>query len=1142
MRYLASPIDRLSQEYDVVIVGSGYGGAISASRLARAGFRVCVLERGAEFQPGDFPESPTEGLLEFQLDTPDRKVGSPTGLFDMHVNPDISVLAGCGLGGTSLINANVAIEPDARTWLDPIWPEAIRADLDGRIREGLRLAREMLRPTPFPQHIEPPKKLQALEKSAATMGAKAYRLPITVNFEDQVNHVGIEQPACNGCGNCVGGCNHGAKNNLLMNYLPDAVNHGAEIFTRTRVQRVEKVGKRWLVHFDSLEPGQATFGASDMAVMADTVILAAGSLGSTEILLRSRAAGLPVSDRLGHGFSGNGDVLGFAYNADCAIECVGVGSSRGRTGPGPCITGVIDIRDTDVLEDGMVIEEGSIPSSLGPVLAASMFMVARMVGKDTDGGVLDYAQESARELKSLLPGVHTGAIGNTQTFLVMAHDDSQGHIHLVNDRVRINWPGVGRQQIFERINDHLQRATAAVGGTYVKNPMWTSLTGNSLVTVHPLGGCGMGESAETGVVDHRGVVFADRTGTAVHEGLYVSDGSVIPRSVGVNPFLTICALAERTCAIMAEERGFTIPYALPSKPRSEVGEQRIGVTFTEAMRGFFRADPSLDFATAARAGEDADSRLEFTVTITSDDLNAMLASDTHRARLHGVVSASAISPHHLTVTNGSFELLTQDTEEIGVRRMSYRMPLLAHDGTRYFLHGFKRIRDDKGIDVWADTTTLYVTVNAGEDESAPVVGRGILKIQPRDFARQMRTFKITGAGNIARRLAALAQFGSFFAGSLYETYGGVFARRTVLDPHATPRTRRELQTESPEVHAIRTQDGIPLPMVRYPGKSREPVLLVPGLGMSSAMFSLDTIDLSLVEYLNALGHDVWVMEHRACSDVSVVDEHFGADHVAAFDLPAAIRKVCDVTGAAAVDVVGQGFGSMTLLMSLVAGLRGVRSAVCMQAGLHMSVPTTTRFKAGLHLTQLLRALGKDSLEATVTASAGWKSKLFDAGLRMIPVEADASCASPVCRRITFMYGNAFQHSQLNRATHEALHELFGVVNLDMLEHLSKMVRSGHAVRSDGTSYLRNLERLALPITFLHGSENACFLPASTEATYHLLGQTNGAHFYRYQLLNDYGDMDIVIGRNAARDVYPHIAEHLERVAGSQVIQTLEIGN
>lgn len=358
MTYIATPIDRMSEQYDVVVVGSGYGGAISASRLARAELKVCLLERGDERQPGDFPESSLEGMREIQMDWPNRRMGAHNALYDFHVNPDISVLVGCGLGGTSLINANVAIMPDERVWLDPKWPDAIRADRETRIAQGVARAGEMLRPTPFPEHLPTPHKLQAMDRSAKHMKVPFFRPSITVNFEDGTNHVGLEQLACNSCGNCVGGCNRGSKNTLLMNYLPDAHNHGAEIFTGTSVKRLERKGKRWLVRFEATNSGLRKFGVSSMFVTAETVVLAAGSLGSTEILLRSRDAGLSLSDKVGHRFTGNGDVLGFAYNAKQLINGIGVGSARPGTGPGPCITGLIDLRDTPLLEDAMIIEEG----------------------------------------------------------------------------------------------------------------------------------------------------------------------------------------------------------------------------------------------------------------------------------------------------------------------------------------------------------------------------------------------------------------------------------------------------------------------------------------------------------------------------------------------------------------------------------------------------------------------------------------------------------------------------------------------------------------------------------------------------------------------------------------------------------------
>ncbi len=1127
MTYIARPIDRMSEEYDVIVVGSGYGGAINASRLARAGLKVCLLERGDERQPGDFPEGPLEAMREVQMDFATRRMGAPTALYDFHVNADISVLVGCGLGGTSLINANVAIMPDERVWLDTKWPDAIRADRETRIAAGAERALEMLRPMSFPSHVAQPHKLQAMQRSAKHMGAPVFQPPITVSFESGVNHVGIEQAACNNCGNCVGGCNIGAKNTLLMNYLPDADNHGAEIFTGCSVRRLERKGKRWLVRFEVSGSGMRKFGASSMFVAAETVILAAGSLGSTEILLRSREAGLPLSDKLGHSFTGNGDVLGFAYNADHPIHGIGVGSHR-QNGPGPCITSLIDLRGTEKLEDGMIIEEGVIPSTLAPMLASSLFMAARMLGKETDAGLQHFAEEKVREMKALIPGISTGAVANTQTFLVMAHDDSCGKIALVDDRVRIDWPECGKQSIFERINAELLRATEALGGTYIQNPTWSDRLGKNLVTVHPLGGCGMGETAEHGVVDDRGRVFAGATGSEVHDGLYVSDGAVMPRSLGVNPFLTISALAERTAALIAEERGVAVGYALPSAPRVAITARRVGIEFTETMRGFVATGSgvSADFHTAAKVGEAESSKLDFTATISTDDLDEMLRNPQHQAHLHGTVDAPALSPHPIRVTHGAFELLTRDPDDPRARRMTYRMPMTTEGGRHFFLYGYKHIRDDKGLDLWSDTTTLFVTIHEGLDATGSLVARGVLRILKRDFATQMRTFKVTGAGSLVRRLKAATDFGRFFAGALYDTYGGVLARRSVLDPNAAPRTLRELRTEPPEMHFLKTEDGVSLRMLRYQGEGA-PVLLVHGIGMSGRVFSTDMVDTNLVEYLHEAGHDVWVLDHRTSVDLEASVADVTADQVALYDLPAAVATVREVTGASEIDVVAQGFGALTLHMALVEGMQGVRSAVCLQMGLHLITPKMARFKSGLHLPEVLKAFGKRTLTAR-TEMTGWQSRIFDTALRMLP--AEETCTNPVCRRITFMYGPLYEHEQLNRPMHDGIHELFGVTSLSAFTQLARMVRQGHAVKTDGSSYLHDLDRLAIPITYLHGEHNRCFLPSGTLNTFDMLAAANGRQHYHRVVIPNYGDMDCIIGKQAARDVFPLILEHLRSPA------------
>ncbi len=771
---LASPIETIKPSYTVVIVGSGYGGSIAASRLARAGQQVCLLERGKEFQPGEYPDTLAEANGQMQTDLPAHHIGSHTGLFDLRVNDDINVFLGCGLGGTSLINANVALRAEPRVFDDPRWPQAIRDDLPTLIEEGYDHAEEMLEPRPYPQDFPLLRKLEALEKSSIRLHEKFYRPPINVTFEDGVNHAGVYQPACTLCGDCCSGCNFGSKNTLIMNYLPDAKNHGAEIFTQVSVRQIQREGDRWLVHYQVTGAGREKFDAPTMFVSAEVVILAAGALGSTEILLRSQAAGLSLSGMVGKSFTGNGDVLAFGYNNDERINGVGAGQYiEDMAEPvGPCITGIIDIRERENLDEGMVIEEGVIPGALAPLLPSVFAAAASFVGEDTDSGVKDFVREAERDLSGILLGSSHGAIPNTQTYLVMSHDGAAGQMYLKDDRLRIDWPGVGSQPIFTEINDNLEEATRALGGTYLRNPIWGPVMKKDLVTVHPLGGCPMGEDAEQGAVDHKGRVFSGTSGTDVYDGLYVCDGAIIPRSVGVNPLLTISAVAERNTALLARDRGWTIDYALSPVPAG--GEQlvRTGIQFTETMRGYFSTSPVAGYKEGWDKGKKEKSPFAFTLTIISDDLEHMLKDQEHKARIVGTVTAPSLSPAALTVTNGEFNLFVLDPEEPGTRRMWYRMHLSSEEGKTYYFEGFKLARDDPGLDLWSDTTTLYISLLEG-DKGGPAAGQGILKIRPRDFMRQMTTMQVKNARNATHSLAANARFGRFFAGALFDTYAGL---------------------------------------------------------------------------------------------------------------------------------------------------------------------------------------------------------------------------------------------------------------------------------------------------------------------------------------------------------------------------------
>ena len=167
------------------------------------------------------------------------------------------------------------------------------------------------------------------------------------------------------------------------------------------------------------------------------------------------------------------------------------------------------------------------------------------------------------------------------------------------------------------------------------------------------------------------------------------------------------------------------------------------------------------------------------------------------------------------------------------------------------------------------------------------------------------------------------------------------------------------------------------------------------------------------------------------------------------------------------------------------------------------------------------------MTADVSAAPELKEELYDHLLRLHPVDAEERCDSAVCRRITVMYGELYQHAQLSAATHASLDELFGLVSIRAFGHLATLGRAGHLVNESGDEvYLPHLDRLALPILFVHGEKNECVLPRATEITLEQLTQANGPSWYSRTVIPEYGHVDCIIGQHASRDVYPKILDHL----------------
>lgn len=345
---ISRPVELLRHSYDVVVIGSGYGGGVAASRMARAGQSVCVLERGKERWPGEFPDNLANAAPEISVtglfapgDSAGRhvKVGNPTSLYQLVLGQGQNAFVASGLGGTSLLNANVFLRADPGTMGLGEWPEDLRSA--EALEKYYDMAQHMLQPEAYPEEFPALPKLELLEKQYEILkqefarerqkgqrksGEPTFRrVPQTTRFEDGPNNTGVQMQASTLTGMDSTGINDGSKSTTLVTYLSDAWNWGAEIFCECEVRYVKKhpdpeVGG-YLVCFAWHGSKRAQFRANIyddlMWIHAkEFVFFGAGALGTTEILLRSKSLGLGMSNRVGKEMSGNGDILAFGYNTN----------------------------------------------------------------------------------------------------------------------------------------------------------------------------------------------------------------------------------------------------------------------------------------------------------------------------------------------------------------------------------------------------------------------------------------------------------------------------------------------------------------------------------------------------------------------------------------------------------------------------------------------------------------------------------------------------------------------------------------------------------------------------------------------------------------------------------------------------------
>ncbi|WP_293750347.1 GMC oxidoreductase [uncultured Paraglaciecola sp.] len=555
-------------DYEAIVIGSGFGGAINACRLAKKWpGKVLVLERGKRYPMGSFPRTPHDmsnnfwNVVREKQENP-KNTGSKEmfGLFDIRSFEHMDAVVGAGLGGGSLIYANVFLEPPEHIF-DHNWPDSCKKDV---LQPYYQTAKSVLGARPIPDQSAPRREVvrtQLFEQFAKSDGRESELVDINVFFGNDFNQptdIGVQeknrygavQTSCVYCAECDVGCNTHSKNTTDLNYLFVAENdYQTKINTMTLVEKIVPLNSAG--EEDPTINGEYGYkviwldlnnNKHEVSATSKRVIVSAGTLGTNELLLRCREVfkTLPnINQNLGRHFSGNGDFLSFVID----------GEKPADPNYGPVITQKIDYNLYQDFKPGeaYILEDASFPNF------ASWYTEGLKPGVLQISGLI---RTLNMLFKRFVRGIKTGRVGyafrellkndaayTTSVLLCMGIDNSAGKMKLdKHGFLNLEWPFKQNQPLYNAIMDMGKRFTRwanAKAFLPMPNFFWPL---KSNVTVHALGGCKLADSPEVGVTSASKETFGQ---VFNYKGLYVADGSLLPTAVGANPVATISALSER---------------------------------------------------------------------------------------------------------------------------------------------------------------------------------------------------------------------------------------------------------------------------------------------------------------------------------------------------------------------------------------------------------------------------------------------------------------------------------------------------------------------------------------------------------------------------------------------------------------------
>ncbi|KAL7582572.1 uncharacterized protein LOC111882597 isoform X1 [Lactuca sativa] len=1098
-------------DYDAIVVGSGYGGSVAAYRMSMAGIKVCLLEKGRKWEAQDFPTDSLRLLSSVRFENKSLKfgLGPKDALFQIHTEHDSLAATVCGLGGGSLVNAGVMLPTPVRAKRNPKWPK----EWESNWKSCEASASSMLNIQNVPVKFSNAKTMEKL-MVGDEFKETSTSLKVSINFDVEEQGTHLKTPkeigSCIACGNCLSGCTYNAKNSTDKNYLFSAVEAGCSIKTDCEVKYVvknpndtnthRKRARRWLVYLNETDYLQSDF-----------VILSAGVFGTTDLLFRSQTRGLELSSRLGEGFSCNGNNV--ACLAGCTTPLAAYGLHKEQFSkipfqerPGPAIS------KSYTSSLGFTIQSAVLPTAYPYLIFKGVSTYGWPTGFWFLHGVID-------KLK------HSFGIKSTQAMAlnVMGYDESDGKITFDKrkDKIRFSPPN---DPLLPRKIISFQKLTKKLRGILFMSRYRST-------SVHLLGGCNASSDHFNGVCNSNGQVFDSHSPSSVHSGLYVCDASLIPCSIGVNPSLTIATASEHVSRHLIQDiiNTYVGKDSIDERDDKSCGsirswkveeKSRFGVRFTEVMKGHINGMPCVAYL-----------KLKMSAKTTKGNLVFGKSHPLMRGIVGGYLNFNSVEKDRLYVIDGEVDLCEVDIRTPYTQFMHYRLLLAASSGSRYVLEGKKVMNPFLlGLYGWKESTTLQVTfkkVKNNNPSEEMVDLKGVLHVSTFALMRSLISMK---GNNKMKFVLLLLQ-------SIFRTYVMQKPRGSFMGfPHVELMDR---PYPSSTLHEIRTEDGFVIGCRQWKIKmddswrfEREknpyPVLLLNG--HSTESFCLPTESNDLVRTLLDKGHETWLLQTRLHPLNS--SNSFTFEDISRFDIPAAIDKILKLNDKSTkIHVIAHCVGGLAIHMAIMGGhvsATRIASLSCTNSSMFFKLTPFSTFKMWLPLIPItMMILGKNSiLPILKTTKESMNHKLLKSIARFIPRYERCNCEE--CEVFSGIFGNTFWHENVTQTLHSWMNEKSNSsLPMSAFPHLRKICNTGFIVDSKGNnSYLIHAERMSLPTLYISGGRT---LLVTRETSwlgnkYMKLHHPNLRH--ERVVVDGFGHSDLLIGEESCKKVFPHILSHI----------------